>query len=129
MIEIDTAAVESATAAIEAAERGLAHAKGTYEKAKVAGEQATDLLKNTYATAAKGTAGYNLKIIEIACTNIKTALEYGETLMGVKSPSEFVALSTTHPRKQLDTMIAQTNELTALAQKVTTEVTQPLKPA
>jgi phasin len=119
MTEIDTGAFE----------RGIAHAQGTYEKAKVAGEQATDLLKNTYATAAKGTADYNLKIIEIACTNIKTAFEYGEALMRVKSPSEFVALSTTHARKQLDTMIAQTNELTALAQKVTTEVSQPLKPA
>jgi phasin len=137
MTEIDTAAAESATAAIEftkeafreATEKGIAHAKGTYEKAKVAGEQATDLLKNTYATAAKGSADYNLKIIEIACTNFKTAFEYGEALMGVKSPSEFVALSTTHARKQLETMIAQTNELTALARKVTTEVTQPLKPA
>ena len=130
MTEIDTVAVESTKEAFrEAAERGIDHAKGTYEKVKVAGEQATDLLKNTYATAAKGTADYNLKIIEIAFANVKTAFEYGEALMGVKSPSEFVALSTTHARKQLDTMIAQTNELTALAQKVTTEVTQPLKPA
>jgi phasin len=137
MTEIDTAAVETATVAIEstkeafreAAETSIAHAKGTYEKAKVAGEQATDLLKNTYATATKGTADYNLKIMEIACTNIKTAFEYGEALMGVKSPSEFVALSATHARKQLNTMIAQTNELTALAQKVTTGVTHPLKPA
>jgi hypothetical protein len=134
MTEIDTAAVESTTAAIEstkeafreAAEKGIAHAKGTYEKAKVAGEQATNLLKNTYAIAAKGTADYNLKIIEIACTNITTAFAYGEALMGVKSPSEFVALSTKHARKQLDMMIAQTNELTALTRKVTTDVTHPV---
>jgi phasin len=119
MTEIDTGAFEM----------GIAHAKGTYEKAKVAGEQATDLLKNTYATAAKGTADYNLKIIEIACTNIKAAFEYGEALIGMKSPSEFVALSATHARKQFGTMIAQTNELTALAQKVTTEATRPLKSA
>jgi len=93
----------------------------------VAGEQATDLLKNAYATAAKGTADYNLKIIEIACTNTKIAFEYAGELMGVKSPLELVALSTTHARKQFDTMIAQTKELTELAQKVTTEVTQPVK--
>jgi phasin len=137
MTEIDTGAFESTTTAIEsakgafreAAQRGIAHAQGTYESAKVAGEQATDLLKNTYAIAAKGTADYNLKIIEITCANIKTAFEYGEALMGVKSPPEFVALSATHARKQFDAMIAQTNELTALAQKVTTEVTHPIKPA
>jgi hypothetical protein len=49
--------------------------------------------------------------------------------MGVKSPSEFIALSATHARKQFDAMITQTNELTALTQKVTTEVTHPVKPA
>jgi phasin len=92
----------------------------------VAGEQATDVLKNICATAAKGTA-YNLKIIEIAYTNANTAFEYAKELMRVKSPSEFVALSTTHARKQFDTMIAQTKELNELAQKVAAEVTQPLK--
>jgi hypothetical protein len=84
-----------------------------------------DLLKNTYATAAKGTADHYLKIIEIACRNASTAFEYAERLMGVKCPSEFVALSITHAGRKFDTMIAQTKELTELAQKVTTEVTQP----
>jgi phasin len=119
MTEVGTAAIKSNKEAFrESAERGIAQAKGTYEKAKVAGEQATDFLKTTYATAAKGAADYNLKIIEIACTNTNTALEYAEELMGVNSPAEFVALSTTHARKQFDTMIAQTKELTELAQKV-----------
>ena len=128
MTEIGTAAIESNEEAFrETAESSIAQAKGTYEKAIVAGERATDLLKDTYAIAAKGTADYNLKIIEIACTNTNTAFEYAKELMGVKSPSEFVALLTTHARKQFDTMIAQTKELTELAQKVTTEATQPLK--
>jgi phasin family protein len=48
-------------------------------------------------------------------------------LMGVKHPSEFVALSTAHARKQFESMIAQTKELTELAQKVTTEITEPVK--
>jgi phasin family protein len=47
--------------------------------------------------------------------------------MGVKHPSEFVALSTAHARKQFESMIAQTKELTELAQKVTTEITEPVK--
>lgn len=37
----------------ETGEKGVAQAKDTCEKAKVAAEQATDLLKDTYATAAK----------------------------------------------------------------------------
>jgi hypothetical protein len=47
--------------------------------------------------------------------------------MGVKSQLEFVALSITHARKQFESMIAQSKELTELAQKVTTEITEPVK--
>ena len=40
----------------------------------------------------------------------------------MKSPSEFIELSTAHARKQFEAMTAQTKELTELAQKVTTEI-------
>jgi phasin len=127
MNEFATAAIQSNEAFRETAEKGVAQAKDTYEKAKVATAQATDILKDTYATAAKGAAEYNLKIIEIARTNTNAAFEHAQQLLGVKSPSEFVELSTAHARKQFDTMIAQTKELTELAQKVTTKITEPLK--
>ena len=38
----------------ETAEKALAQAKDSYAKARLATEQATNLLKDTYATAAKG---------------------------------------------------------------------------
>jgi hypothetical protein len=78
-------------------------------------------------TAAKGVTDYNLKIIEIARTNANSAFEYARELMGVKSPTDFVGVSAAHARKQFDAMIAQTKELTDLAKRVTTEVTEPLK--
>jgi phasin len=127
MNEFTTTAIKSDEAFRETAEKGVAQVKDTYEKAKVATEQATDILKDTYATAAKGATEYNLKIIEIARTNTNSAFEHAQQLLGVKSPSEFVELSTAHARKQFDTMIAQTKELTELAQKVTTKITEPLK--
>jgi hypothetical protein len=49
------------------------------------------------------------------------------SMMAVKSPSDFVLLWTAHARKQFDTMIAQSKALTELAQKVTTEIAEPLK--
>jgi len=128
MNEFATDAIKSNQDAFrETAEKGVAQAKDTYEKAKVATEQATDILKDTYATVAKGATEYNLKIIEIARTNTNTAFEHAQKLIGAKSPSEFVELSTAHARKQFDTMIAQTKELTELVQKVTTKITEPLK--
>ena len=104
------------------AEKGIAQAKDTYEKVKAATEEATDLLKDTYATTAKGATDYNLKVIEIARTNTNTAFDYAHELFGVKSLAEFVELSTAHASKQFETVTAQTTELTELAQKMATEM-------
>jgi len=70
---------------------------------------------------------YNLKIIEFAHANTNTAFDFAQDLMEVKHPSELIALSTAHVQKRFETMIAQTKELTELAQKVTTEATAPLR--
>jgi len=104
------------------AEKGIAQAKDNYKKIQAAAEEATDLLKSTYTTAAKGTTDYNRKIMEMAGTNAHAALDYAYELLGVKSPSEFIDLSTAHARKQFEAMTAQSKELTELAQKVTTEI-------
>ena len=45
----------------------------------------------------------------------------------LKSISEVVELSTTHARKQFETVSGQTKELAALAQKVATETAEPIK--
>jgi len=45
----------------------------------------------------------------------------------VKSPSDFIELSTDHSRKQFETLTEQTKELAALAQKVTLATVEPLK--
>ena len=106
----------------EMAEKGAAQAKDAFEKMKIAAEQATDLLKDNYATTAKGATDYNLKIIEMARTNTNAAFDYAHELLGVKSLPEFIELSTAQARKQFESMTAQTKELTELAQKVMTEI-------
>ena len=106
---------------LEMTDKGIAHARDTYAKAKVASEEAADLLENTYATVAKGATDYNLKLIEIARTNTRAAFDYAHELLGVKSPSEFIELSTAHMRKQFDIASAQNKELCALVQEVTTQ--------
>ena len=111
----------------EMTDKGVAHARDTYAKAKVASEEAADLLENTYATVAKGTADYNLKLIEIARTNTRAAFGYAHELLGVKSPSEFIELSTAHLRKQFDIVSAHNKELCALTREVATEAAEPIK--
>ena len=60
----------------EMIDTGVAQARDTYAKAKAAGEEAADLFKTTYATAAKGATGYNLKLIGIARANAGAAFDY-----------------------------------------------------
>jgi phasin len=81
-------------------------------------KQATKQFENTYSTAVDGMREYSLKVLEIARTNSDTAFDYARQIVSVKSPSEMIELSTAHARKQLETLAAQTKELTALGQKV-----------
>ena len=55
-----------------------------------------------------------------------STIAYSE-LMTVKTFSEVIELSTAHARKQFETASAQGKELTALAQKVATDSTEPIK--
>jgi phasin len=111
----------------EFAEKGVAQAKDTYEKVKAAAEEATDLLEDTYTTAAKGAADYNLKVIEAARTNTNAAFDYARELLDVKSLSEVLELSTAHAHRQFETLSEQTKELAVLAQKVATDTVEPIK--
>ncbi len=111
----------------EIAEKGIAQAKTSFDKAKAANDHGADIFKNSYATATKGATDYNLKFIEIARVNTNTAFDYAHAMLAVKSVPEFFELSTAHARKQFELMTVQTKELAALAQKMTTDVAEPLK--
>jgi phasin len=119
--------VEMPAAFREFAERGVAQAKDTYEKMKAAAEEATDVLETTYSTASKGASDYGLKVIESARVNANAAFDYAGELLAAKTLSEVIELSSTHARKQFETLTAQTKELGALAQKVATETAEPIK--
>ena len=111
----------------EAAEKGVAQAKEGWEKMKSATEEATEVLEESYTTAAKGASEYGLKVIDAARTNTNAAFDFATEIATAKSLSELVELSTAHARKQFDTVSAQTKELTSLAQKVSADTVEPFK--
>ncbi len=89
--------------------------------------EATGVIRQSYSTAVNGAQDYNNKLLEFAQTNTDTAFEFAKKLLDVKSPSEFIELSTERARQQLATLTEQTKELAALAQEVTVASTEPLK--
>ena len=119
--------VEMPAAFREFAERSVAQCKDTYEKMKAAAEEATDVMETTYSTAAKGASDYGLKVIDAARTNTNAAFDFYGELLAAKTFSEVVELSSTHARKQFETLTEQGKELGALAQKVATETAEPIK--
>jgi phasin len=119
--------VEAPAALRDMAEKSLSQAKDNYEKIKSAAEEATGVLEDTYATASKGAADYTLKLIEMTRENANSTFDFAVELLGAKSFSEFIELSSAHARKQFEAMSEQTKELATLAQKVATEAAEPLK--
>jgi len=109
------------------AEGGSAQAKEAFEKVSAATAEAGTLMKDCYSTAVKGAQVYNRKFAEFASANTEAAFEFVQELSNVKSPSEFFELSTSHSRKQLETLTEQTKELAALAQKIAIATVGPLK--
>ena len=127
MPKFEVPKMEVPAALREFAEKSVNQAKDNWEKMKAASEEASDLIEGSYATASKGAADYGLKVIEVSRANTNAAFDFATKLFTVKSLAEAVELSTSHMRKQFDTFSAQGKELTALAQKVTTETVEPIK--
>ena len=86
MPKFDLPNMEMPEAFREMTEKGVEHTKDSYAKAKVASEEAADLLENTYETAAKGATDYNRKLIEIARTNTRAAFDYAHGVVGREVP-------------------------------------------
>jgi phasin len=111
----------------EMTDKSLAQVRDACSKAKVASEEAADLLASTYASVAKGATDYNLKLIDFGRSNTRAAFDYAHELWGVKSPSEFIELSTTHMRRQFEIASAQSKELYTLGQEIAGEAAAPIK--
>src|SRR5690349_12025561 len=100
MPQFDLQKMELPEAFREMAEKGVEQTRDAYAKARVASEEAVNLLENTYEAAFKRGADYNNKLIEITRTNMRAAFDYVQQLLDAESPSELMELSTAQMRQQ-----------------------------
>jgi len=121
------AKMETPQAIREMAEKGTAQAKQAYAKMNAATAEASSVMQAAGATATQGIKDGNAKVIEFARANSNAAFDFANVLLGVKSPAEFIQVSTEQARKQFEVLSEQTKELTALSQKVMLETAEPLK--
>ena len=111
----------------EFADKGAARVRDAYGKTQAAVGQTTKVMEQTYSAASKGAADFNLHLLDIAQANMNAAFDFVRQLTRVSSLPEFFELSTAHVRKQVEALTEQTQDLTRLAQKVTTQAAQPLQ--
>lgn len=111
----------------EYAEKGVAQAKGAYEKMKAGAEEANGIAAATLANASKGATEYGLKLTETVRTNTNAAFDFAQHALTVKSLPELMTLSVEHGRKQFEVLVSQSKELAEIAQKAATETAAPAK--
>lgn len=109
------------------AEQSAGRVKESCEKIKVASDEMSDHLREAYTCNAKGVADYGAKVIEISTANTQSALDFFTGLMTSKSVSEMMNLSAKQGSKNLAAVSTQNRELWELAQKVTTEASEPIR--
>jgi len=104
-----------------------AQSKETFEKISSATAEAANLVQSSCTTAFEGVQAYNKKLVEFTRANTTAAFDFVQKLYDIKSPSEFIELSTKHARAQTEALTGQTEQLRALAQKIAVASTEPLK--
>ena len=94
---------------------------------KIDATQAANGMRDAMSTATQSAMACNTKVLEFARINANANFEYAARLMGVKSPTEFIELSTQHAREQFEVLSLQSKELAALSRKMMLEAAEPFK--
>lgn len=111
----------------EMAEKGVTQARETYDRFKVAADDANGAIEAAYTAATKGANAYNAKLVDIAKTNTNAWFDLAAALIGVTSLSQATELLSAHSKTQFETLTAQSKELAELGQKVAADAVEPIK--
>ncbi len=118
---------EAQEKARDAAEKGLKQVRTQYETAKTVAEGNSKVLGSTLEIVTKGTNEINAKALSAFQANTAAIFDFASALFAVKTPSEALEVQTAHARKLIEASTAQSKELSALAQKLSTTTADSLK--
>lgn len=122
-----TAAFELPETIREMAEKGLGQSREAYDKLKGAAEETATLMEDQAQLVADNTSAMNMKAIDFAEANVKSAFDFARKLMASKDLSEAVDLQVAFARSQVETINGQAKEFGELTRKASTEALKPYK--
>ena len=109
------------------AEKGVSQARESYIRLKDAAETQNEAIEAAFSTVSKGAGDYSAKLLDIVKANTEASFDLAQSLVGAKTLPEAFELWSSHARKGVETVTAQTKELVELSQKLATETVEPIK--
>src|SRR5262249_32366089 len=82
------------------AERLVEQPKEAFERATAASGDAAEAVRDSCTKAVKGLQDYQNRLMEFTQTNVNRSFELAQRLLAVKSPTEFIEISSDHMRRQ-----------------------------
>ncbi len=110
--------MDAVTSARKLADKGTVGAGKTIDEAAETGREAAHRAENGSWRGAEGLIDYNRRLLEMSQANVDAAFEYAQDVVGVRSLSEFVEISTQYARNQSAAMTEQARDLATRAQKL-----------
>ena len=107
--------------------REFARQGAAFAEVVATAEETTTALEKSYSIVATGAADFHHQWIEIVRFNTNSTLDFVQQLFSVRSPAEFLELSSAHFRTQFETFAEQNRHLTGMAQKMTAHAVEPLQ--
>jgi phasin len=123
-MKFDTAIPEAMRAF---AGNAVTQSREAYESAKTTLDAGLQAIERSYDAAGHAAASLNRKIIDIAQQNVNSGFDLAKSLASAKNLAEVVELQGAYWRKQIETLMAQAEEVRALSVNATADVAEPLK--
>ena len=111
----------------ENAEKGIAQLRSHYASLKDTAETATDKLEASVQAAHAGTREFNTKVLELFRVQMNAGFEHLQALFAAKSVADAVKLQQDFAKTQVEALQAHSKGLAQIAQKVATDVSEPVK--
>jgi phasin len=109
------------------AQQGAAYGKEMAEKSEAVAETAANSVQHSLENAAGDAADFRAQWIEMLRQNANASFDFAHQLIAAKSPSEALELTAAHSRRQFETFLQQSQQLTGLAQQAATGVVKPMQ--
>jgi phasin len=108
-------------------EQTLGQTRETYARLKVAAEETTDILEESFETTRDGVREAQLKTLDVAQANAEATFDLVRKLLNVTSVADAVQLQTAFARERFEAFVDYSKDVQSTFSKVGAEVVKPGK--